>query len=52
MWAKLQLILPSKQMVRLRSYCPTGMGEKSPFPFYFNMLSSYTYSMYAPQEIS
>ena len=29
-----------------------GQGEQSPFPFYFNMLSSYTYSMYAPQEIS
>ena len=27
-----------------------GMGEQSPFPFYINMLSSYTYSMYAQQK--
>ena len=28
------------------------VGEQSPFPFYINMLSSYTYSMYAQQKNS
>ena len=42
----------SVRNMRLAKDRSVGRGEKSPFPFIFNMLSIYTYSMYATQKIS